>query len=400
MLILRFLTTDAWWNELATRYWQFDPIEKKFTIPVEQIAEEMDTNSRQVSILLADVCQAYDDKFLCSICGKPAKIFLTRSDFVDFYRAPARRHHLSKAQRVPICDACRRLQEEEERLSTKRQEHVENELKLEILRGFQDKYPQVSLSDLTLEQALFLDAYARAGLTENFTLLLSINTIFGMKRKLAPMGMYSREIVNTLFDADLLEIHPKNPPDVLTDVTSIDNYAVFTESANWLFPISTQNPSSPASLFLEIEQAFKGGAWPELWCKQSLPLWRRVAVWECVEYMDYVMDQHSLPFSPDDTTADILQTLLTHFSTGQMNNFIWRAVQNAAAYYMRSGGSKRQAADTVTRNIRNMAGRAKTEGWEVKTFWRNLHCEQSIISQVLFDVVLKIGEAGFTSVPQ
>jgi len=44
------------------------------------------------------------------------------------------------------------------------------------------------------------------------------------------------------------------------------------------------------------------------------------------------------------------------------------------------------------------ADRARAEGWEVIAFKRNFDLPRSMISYVLFDVLLRIGERGFTEV--
>jgi len=44
------------------------------------------------------------------------------------------------------------------------------------------------------------------------------------------------------------------------------------------------------------------------------------------------------------------------------------------------------------------ADKARTEGWPVIAFKRNFNLPRSMLSYVLYDVMLKIGEKGFTDV--
>ena len=75
---------------------------------------------------------------------------------------------------------------------------------------------------------------------------------------------------------------------------------------------------------------------------------------------------------------------------------LWSAVKNSAAFYMRTDGiHKKQAANTVVGNIEKNFERAFIQGWEVKAFRRNYHMPQSKISRVLFNVLLHTDDGGF-----
>ena len=79
----------------------------------------------------------------------------------------------------------------------------------------------------------------------------------------------------------------------------------------------------------------------------------------------------------------------------QVYNFIWRATKDAAAYYMRSSISKRQAANSVVGNISRNMERALANGWDVKPFNRNYNLPQSSLSRIIFNVVLGTDDGGF-----
>jgi hypothetical protein len=66
---------------------------------------------------------------------------------------------------------------------------------------------------------------------------------------------------------------------------------------------------------------------------------------------------------------------------------------------MRERIPKQQAANSVVGNIQRAADRAQAEGWNVKPYGRDRRCPQSMVSIVLFDAVLKIGERGFNEPP-
>jgi len=395
MLKLRFLTDDSRWIELATMYWQYDKQNRNFPVLVEEIAKAIPANSRTVSKILATYCLAYDDRYLCSRCGEPAKVFLSRADFLA--RGTVTIH--SKPGAPLLCANCHKLLEDENRAEALRKKQAQDAQKLQLLRGLKGKQAKVDLHNLTLDQAIFLDACGRAGLTEDLGMLLSLHSIRRWKRKLAPLKEHEEQIIQRLYEDHLIVPHPRNNPDVIQNMESIEVYEVDLLEAHWYFPVSIQNPAEPASLYHEIEEVFTTQSWPEAWYQQAFSLWQTVANWECLEFLIYVMELHDLPFKPGKKTVDTLRSLLTRFSTAQIHNFIWRAGRNAAAFYMRGEGNKWQSANTVVGSLQRLAERAEAEGWEVKNFRRNFDCPQSLVSQVLFDAALKIGEDGFTSVP-
>ncbi len=77
-------------------------------------------------------------------------------------------------------------------------------------------------------------------------------------------------------------------------------------------------------------------------------------------------------------------------------NFIWRAVRDAAAYYMRSYVSKKQAANMVVRSITSRSlEQALAHDWDVKAFSRNYDLPQSSLSRIIFNTLLGTDDGGF-----
>lgn len=145
-------------------------------------------------------------------------------------------------------------------------------------------------------------------------------------------------------------------------------------------------------LFLEME-------WPDSWYEQWIPLWKEVALNECLQYLDLCMREHSFDFSAGEKTRQTLENALSTFSTAQVFNFIWGSARNAAAYYMRERIPKRRAANSVVGSIQRRADQARAEEWTVKAYRRDRRCPQTEFSRTLFDVVLHIGDEGFNKPP-
>jgi len=124
-----------------------------------------------------------------------------------------------------------------------------------------------------------------------------------------------------------------------------------------------------------------------------------MALWECIEYLIFTLAEHRLELNPGEKTLEMFSHLLERYSVSQIYSFIWRASKDAAAFYVRERVTKQHAANTVVGTIQRMAEKADAEGWEVKGYRRDFRLPQSLMSEVLYNAVLKIGSAGFETKP-
>lgn len=396
MLELYFLTDDSEKQKAASKYWEFDSETGNFVYVVRAIAKDLEIDTRKVSQWVKDYCIAFDNEFTCSNCNKPVFHFTSRTEYVEHYRMV--KYGLRKAFPEQICEVCKRKEELTKEEEIARKKEIEDQRKAQEIAKFKDKRPVLGLEDLSLENAVYLDAYGRIGLSENYALLLSLETITTADQVLTPSGKYDVDIVRDLYHRGFLQIHANNNPDIISEIND-EGFRFSLTTTNWYFPISHENLQDHASLFKKIEQTFQNSDWPKSWKDQTLPLWKKIATWECLEYLDFVLTEHTLKFTPGEKTKSLFDSLLSRYSTGQVFNWIWRAGRDAAAFYVRERVSKQHAANTVVGTIQRMAERAEAENWNVKAFQRNYQLPQSIVSQVLYNAVLKIGESGFNTCP-
>ena len=109
-------------------------------------------------------------------------------------------------------------------------------------------------------------------------------------------------------------------------------------------------------------------------------------------YLGMCTDDHQLSLRIGDKTRLVIEETLLRFSIGQTYNFIWRAANDAAAYYMRSGVPKHQAANSVVGAIQRGAERAIASDWDVKSFGRDWRAPESTMSAVLFRSALQLAD--------
>jgi hypothetical protein len=201
--------------------------------------------------------------------------------------------------------------------------------------------------------------------------------------------------VERLYEDRLLRVHPNSEVGAFFDDPK-DGF--YIDKVMWQPAVTLRNGTTK-EFVSSLEVIFRSDDWPENWWKERLPLWKKIALQECVEYLTLSMSRHGFAFSPGDKTFATLGEVLNDYSVSQAYNLIWRAAKDAAAFYMRERVNIFHAANTVVGSIQLYAERARLNSWDIKPYGRNFDCPQSMVSQVLHNVVLKIGEGGFTSAP-
>ncbi len=138
---------------------------------------------------------------------------------------------------------------------------------------------------------------------------------------------------------------------------------------------------------------------PTHWVASTVDLWRELALEELLAYLELRLAEHHFAPCIGEKTRTVLLNLLNDFPIYKIYNFIWGAVTNAAAYQVRSGVSRQQAANTVVGNCQKKAERAKAEGWNVKDYKRDPRLPGSARMSLFANVVTGIGERVFSEVP-
>ncbi|MDA3807418.1 MAG: hypothetical protein PF440_05810 [Thiomicrorhabdus sp.] len=122
---------------------------------------------------------------------------------------------------------------------------------------------------------------------------------------------------------------------------------------------------------------------------------QEVMLQSCLEFLIMLVEEHNLTFSPGEKTETLFRELSESFSISEIMNFIYSAVKNAAAYYMKGNVSKKQAANSIVGSIQRRAENTIQENWEVKKFRRNYDLPQSTLERVLYTKVFKGDDKAF-----
>jgi hypothetical protein len=373
---LRYLTSDTKIQQLCNMYWELDE-DDKFVYTVTSLAKQFEMSSRELGNLVDTNCAASSD-ITCKICGKPY-IFVNRSDYQS---------HQRYSKTDWICEEC----SERIRQEAKQKELEEQRKQAEIIRrtfALAYRFPG-SLLEISFENAATLLSIIRAGAVEDFSF---IAPFWSFKEPLAPERDLGVDFLRQLYQKHLLGVHPDSPIDSVefeNDVVS----SIYLERVKWVLPIE-DGSTHPKQLAEHLESVFLNMNWAEHWYEEQLSFSRKVALHECLQYLKVCLEEHSFTFHPGEKTMLILNNVLEDYAVAQVFNFIWRASKDAAAFYMREKVPKQQAANTVVGSIQRQAEKARSEGWEIKAYRRDFRCPQSMVSQVLFNAVLQIGDDGF-----
>lgn len=249
----------------------------------------------------------------------------------------------------------------------------------------------VVFSSLSFEQKVYLGALCRALCKEN---LFEIKPYVGSNAVLAPTNDLCAQIYRELSRNQIIAVSPNSPVEAF-DVDADDfpnTYYIYkvTYYLNLLFPADKQD------LFSEILNPTYYSADHE---DEAVNLWRKIAVAECLEYLDYQLRKVGFDFTPGDKTYKRFEILLDDFSVSQIYGIIWKAVADASKLYLEKGITKKHAANSVIGACERYAERAKMNGWTLTEYSRIRDLPQSALSSFFFNRVLGIGDMGFKVPP-
>jgi len=208
--------------------------------------------------------------------------------------------------------------------------------------------------------------------------------------RFTPTPVLDLALLRELYAARRLDVDPGSAIDAFDWDTGAPE-GFYVGQVAWLVP-GAEHTRPLAAVARQLEEVFRTGAWPQHWGEEVDELWRRVALDECLAYLGTCMDDHQLPLRIGDKTRLVIEETLARFSIGQTYNLIWRAAKDAAAYYMRTGVPRQQAANSVVGAIQRGAERAIASNWDIKSFGRDWRAPESTLSAVLFRGALHLGD--------
>ena len=205
----------------------------------------------------------------------------------------------------------------------------------------------------------------------------------------APTAALRNDLFDSLRQAGLIAVSEHSEEGAI----EMDDEKIIYDAQNvrWIVPADNTH-----KLVEQIELAGLTGIWPDHWHDEAEPLWQKLALSESRQFYDYCARMRGLHAQGDGAVNTMLTNLLRDYSVGQAYRIIWHGARAASDFLITKKPNRAHAANYMVGASQRWADRARAEGWQVIAFKRNFDLPRSMISYVLFDVILRIGERGFT----
>lgn len=249
---------------------------------------------------------------------------------------------------------------------------------------------KVKYDSLLATDKIYLATIIQCGLSENGAYIVGHEL---QQVKLSPTDEFDKEIMDHLISKRLIIVDPESPLRAFPDKNFPHTY--YTYGVNYL--INVEVPEQCKGNLSVLRYPMREEI---INCKREcLGIWKRIALYECLEYLSEQMKEAKFDFNPKEKTRLVLNHLIEIYSIGEIWNLIYGSVNKAAAWYQKSSVSKRHAANSVITTLDNRGARAKNEHWKLNPYHRSYNCELSQVSMIFFDSILKIGRDGYEKVP-
>lgn len=307
-----------------------------------------------------------------------------------------------KERNKPYCPICYHSYSEdckcnkcETERSTKRQKILDEKIRLIHETYDVCNVKAINFEDISFIDKVYLGALLRVGLTED------LNKVKPMEEnyyKLCPTQKFRDNIIEKLMMKNVLKIHPESPVEAFDEFGKCFPNKFYMNKVYFYLNIS----STTSKAFNEIVDMLIN---PKIDYNdhklECYELWKEIALDECKEYLLYSMNKVGLtPFNIGDKTISMLNDLLENFSVSQIYSIIYNAINEALRYYHTNNVYKKQSANYVIGKCQRIAERRLANSWETYKYKRNFDCPQSLLSDFIYNRVMKIGDDGFNLKPQ
>lgn len=377
MIELSFTTDDPEVRALCERYWRLDET-GEFVGTVKAIASDAGLSSTELLQVVRSGCQATSADRSCARCGSGVEV-TSRSDYKGRPR-----------YRAELCAPCQEQEREERQAESERHARAQ---RAAIAQAYDYPIPEPPPPEaLSLDEAVYLLSIVRAGASEDLSYL---NRLVDFQTPFTPWVSFDIEAARVLRSAGLIDAHPGSNVNAFVFEDDAPP-SFYIRDVHWRLLIGSS--AFEVREYLDrLETIFREMDWPESWWEQTTDLWRLVARYECLEYLDDRLSEHGIPFEPSDRTLSVIDGLLKSFSVSQVYNIIWRKVRDATAFLSRTPAPRSRGADYAVVSMQKYGDQAAAAGWELSKYRRSWDLPVSMVAEVLYNAVLQLD--GFNEVP-
>jgi hypothetical protein len=114
-----------------------------------------------------------------------------------------------------------------------------------------------------------------------------------------------------------------------------------------------------------------------------------IAASEVIEYIGYQIKKVGHDFDYSDTVVNTVYAMLDSFSSTQIFSIVWSSINYSTRCYSERWLKRKDFTSHLMKSCKRYAERALNEGWTVKSFDRPKALPQSVISQLLDDLMTR-----------
>lgn len=377
---LEFHTDDPAMRELAECYWAFSRRADgriAFTYRVvEDLAPRFGLRPTAASVTGPAMAAASAFYGQCPRCGQEMR-FPHRTAFQQDY--------LSFGGGLP-CKPCReelrRAEEEQRRAATAARRRA-------IQREYHVEPAETNVSAMTLKDAVFSLAVLRAS---RFTGAQLIGAADAFTIPLSPHPQLDREILVYLYGRKLFNVDPAS------EESSFD----FDErgTPRWYYPLKVRwllRDPHPSQFIKRLESLFGRRTYPASWNADLATVSKQIAVYECLDVL--TRGGGGLRFELPGGWADSIADAFDICSVSQVQPLILRVLREFHRSRMSAGMTAKELGEEIIASVMELVRRVRVGRENAESVPRYSDCPRSAISFVLYDVLLRTGDGGFTSPP-
>jgi hypothetical protein len=250
-----------------------------------------------------------------------------------------------------------------------------------------------SIDDLSLKDASHLITLIRSSATFSaegqIGPITDVPPIFPKFRLFSDLNRESDARLDYLLDSGLVSISPSSSPSAFKVVDN-EIKSIKYQALTWKVHLENFE-----STLLQLNEIITNSAWPTRWKYEIKAVWLDIAVSECIEYLESLAYERDFVIEISDDLPKIIYSFLLDHSVSQCFSLLKDAARETSDNTIKNSVDIRLAGCHLYHCCLQKFDRPSQHSSEV----RPTNTPQSQLSQIFYYDFLKIGTAGFTSVP-
>ncbi|WP_346690400.1 hypothetical protein [uncultured Cloacibacillus sp.] len=336
-----------------------------------------------------------DDGFQCEYCGSNLIAEnLSKAAFRDIYCGYDRdKLFCPQCSHRPFdakcnCPAC--IKKREKKVAQRR---------AKISEKYSTKARVKDFLKLAFRDKVFLGAVCDSMLSDDTSVILSLEDLDELS-PLAPTEQFSLNIIETLLQSQLIKISLSSPIDAFEWDSGESLVEYNLQKLNFLLNVDYDGQVNACVEKMHHADFFDADSADELEVAAAIALWKELAVEECYQYLVFQLKELRLNHTPQKRCRMVFRKILENFSIQEIYYFIWKQLQYISLKLRQRQITEKHAVNYIVPGCERYAELVLEHEWQTRKLVRPKDLPFSVMTDYLFNKVLKIGEStGFGCPP-